>query len=264
MAHHMRRRWLPAAALLPVLGLAPACSDAQRPAGAGSDAGRVPAASEAKDRSTPLTADTLKAALLTEGEAAAAGFTLTGGDARTGAATGDVGEETAEPDGCVALRKVRSQNVPGRGESAAAWSTMYVGDSAMAPRDTVLTSYPPQTARSRLAALRRAVDTCDSFSVRNAHGAASLTTETLPVPDLGEEAVRYRVLGRTETTSGHKGYNYSLVTVVRVGGVIATVETSEVLGPLPPAQLAKFAPEPGPDEPMIAALVGKVAKSAGV
>ncbi|MFJ2763508.1 hypothetical protein [Streptomyces prasinus] len=263
MKHHIRRGWLPTAALLPVLGLAGACSDAGKPAGAGKDAERTPAASEAKERSAPPTVGALEAALLTEAEAAAAGFTLTGGDARTGAATGDAGGETSEPDACAALRKVRSENAPGRGESAAAWSTMYGRDSGTAPRWTVLTGYPVDTARSRVAELRRAVDGCDRFSVRNPYGASSFTTETLPVPDLGEEAVRYRLLGRTETTAGDKGYTYSLVTVVRVGGVIAAVETSEALGPLPPARLAEFEPEPGPDEPMIAALVEKVSRSLG-
>ncbi|MEV0299677.1 hypothetical protein [Streptomyces prasinus] len=53
------------------------------------------------------------------------------------------------------------------------------------------------------------------------------------------------------------------MTVVRVGGVIAAVETFEALGPFPPARLAEFEPEPGPDEPMIAALVEKVSRSLG-
>ncbi|SDE06529.1 hypothetical protein [Streptomyces prasinopilosus] len=263
MKRHIRRGGLPAAALLPVLALAVACSGTGGPAGAGEDAGRTPAASEAGDRSAPLTAGGLKAALLTEAEAEAAGFTVTGGGARTGAAADDADGDATEPAACAALREVRSEEAPGRGESAAAWSMMYGRDGAGALRKTVLTSYPAKTARSRVAELRRAVDSCDRFSVRNPYGAASFTTETLPVPDLGEEVVRYRLLGRTQTTAGDKGYAYSLVTAVRVGGVIATVETSELLGPLPPARLAEFEPEPGPDEPMIAALVEKVSGSAG-
>ncbi|MGS2592022.1 hypothetical protein [Streptomyces hebeiensis] len=51
------------------------------------------------------------------------------------------------------------------------------------------------------------------------------------------------------------------MTAVRVGGVIASVETSNVLGPLPADKLAEFKPEPDTDEHVIATLVENVVKA---
>ncbi|MFG2430766.1 hypothetical protein [Streptomyces sp. NPDC048590] len=256
------RRRLSAATLLPLLGLSTACSDAGSPAGTAEAAGRNPVATETRGHAAPLTAAELKAALLTEAEAK--GFTITGSDSRAGAAAADGrAAEAGEPTACLVLRRTPSENAPERGESAAAWSTMYLGDGALWPRQTVLTSYPVDTARARMAELRRAVKACGRFHVRNAYGTGSVTTETLPVPALGEEAVRYRMLTRTKLRSGDRGYHYALVTVVRAGGVIASVRTSDALGPFPAEQVKGFAPEPGPDEPMTAVLAEKVSKAAG-
>lgn len=140
---------------------------------------------------------------------------------------------------------------------------MYLGDGALWPRQTVLTSYPVDTARARMAELRRAVGACGRFHVPNAYGTGSITTQTLPVSALGEEAVHYRMLARTKSSSGDPGDHYALLTVVRAGGVIASVQTSAVLGPIPAEQLKGFTPEPGPDEPMTAVLAEKVSKAAG-
>ncbi|MEV3928476.1 MULTISPECIES: hypothetical protein [unclassified Streptomyces] len=259
---HTRARRLSGIALLPLLGLAVACSEGGTSAGAPEVSEREPAAEGMAVRSTPLTADALEAALLTEVEAT--GFTVTGGDAREGAATRDLGKESSEPSQCLALRRVRSENVPDRGESAMAYAVMYLGDDTLSPRKTVLTSFPAGTARARMAELRRAVGTCGRFDVNGAYGPSSVTTETLSVPRLGEEAVRYRMLSRMEVDPGKADhYAYSLVTVVRVGGVMASVETGAVLGPLPSGQLEELTPEPGPDERMIAALVEKVKEAGG-
>ncbi|MCX5416076.1 hypothetical protein [Streptomyces sp. NBC_00059] len=256
------RRRLSAAALLPLLGLSAACSDAGSPAGTAEAADRKPVATETRGHAAPLTAAELKAALLTEAEAT--GFTITGSDSRVGAAAADArAAETGEPAACLVLRRTPSQNAPERGESASAWSTMYLGDGALWPRQTVLTSYPVDTARARMAELRRAVAACGRFHVRNAYGTGSVTTEILPVSALGDEAVRYRMLDRSKLRSGDLGYSYALVTVVRAGGVIASVRTSDVFGPFPVEQVKRFAPEPGPDEPMTAALAEKVSKAAG-
>lgn len=255
------RRRLSAAALLPLLGLSAACSDAGSPAGTAEAAGRDPVATETRGHAAPLTAAELKAALLTEAEAT--GFTITGSDSRVGAAADGRAVEVGEPAACLVLRRTPSQNAPERGESASAWSIMYLGGGALWPRQTVLTSYPVDTARARMAELRRAVEACGRFHVRNAYGTGSITTETLPVPALGEEAVRYRMLARTKSSSGDPGYHYALVTVVRTGGVIASLQTSDVFGSLSAEQLKGFTPEPGPDEPMTAVLAEKVSKAAG-
>ncbi|MGW1818662.1 hypothetical protein ACWCQM_34510 [Streptomyces sp. NPDC002125] len=257
------RRRLSATALLPLLGLSAACSDAGRPAGTAEAAERKPVATETMGHAAPLTAAELKAALLTEAEAT--GFTITGSDSRVGAAAADAGAaETGEPAACLVLRETPRQNAPERGESASAWSIMYLGDGALWPRQTVLTSYPVDLARARMAELRRTVEDCGRFHVRNAYGTGSVTTETLPVSALGEEAVRYRMLARTKSRSGDLGSSsYALVTVVRAGGVIASVQTSDVFGNLPAEQVKGFAPEPGPDEPMTAVLAEKVSKAAG-
>ncbi len=145
----------------------------------------------------------------------------------------------------------------GRGESAAAWSTMYRGKGSFSPRSSLLTSNPVDTARTRMTQLRRAVAACGRFAFSNAYGNASVTTEALAVPDLGEESVRYRTLARLN--SG--GFIYSLVTAVRVGGVIATMQTSDTTGPLPPDELAKFKPDPGTDESVISTLIKNVVEA---
>ena len=254
------RRLAPTVVLMSVIGLTAACAGPGGSAGAearkstGATAPEKPA-----ELSVPLTAAELSAALLTQEQTV--GFTITGGDSRTGASTASSARETASPGTCLPLRQIRSQSPVGRGESAAAWSTMYRGEGGLSPRTTVLTSYPVATARTRMEELRQATETCDRFTVRNAYGTSSVTTEKLSVPDLGEEAVRYRLLGRTEHRSGDKGYDYSLVTAVRTGGVIVAVETSDVLGPLSPAELAGFKPEPGPDEEVIAAQAEKAAEA---
>lgn len=131
---------------------------------------------------------------------------------------------------------------------------MYLDDSNLSPRSTILTSYPVETARTRMAQLRRAIDACDRFNYSSIYGKSSVTTETLSVPNLGEEALRYRTPARLDS----KGFPYSLVTAVRVGGVIATVQTGDVLGPLPPDKLTEFKPEPSTDESVIATLIENV------
>ncbi|MGQ4452044.1 hypothetical protein ACN6LK_003615 [Streptomyces griseus] len=208
-------------------------------------------------RSEPLTAAELKAALLAPEQAV--GFTITESDSRQGSPSKSsrVAGEEVSPEPCRPVREAPSQNVPGRGESAAAWSTMYRGKGAFSPRSSLLTSYPENGARTRMSQLRQAVETCGRFTFSNAYGDASVTTETLTVPDLGDEAVRYRTLARL----GNGGFHYSLVTAVRVGGVIATMQTSDVTGPLPPDELAKFKPDPNPDERVIAALVENVVEA---
>ncbi|MGW1814438.1 hypothetical protein ACWCQM_12855 [Streptomyces sp. NPDC002125] len=277
MTHRSRRRRLSAVALLPLLGLAVACSEgtASPEASEASEASEVPGASgtpgapereqasaKPKARSTPLTATALTSAVLTEAEAKAEGFTVTGGDARDGAATRDLGKETSEPSQCVGLRQARSENAPDRGESAMAYSVMYRGEDTSWPRKTVLTSFPTTTARARMTELRGAVGACGRFEVKSSFGPSSVTVETLPAPSLGEEAVRYRMLSRMEVDAGAPvHYAYSLVTVVRVGGVMASVETGELLGPIASGQLEGVRPEPGPDERMIAALIEKVSEA---
>ncbi|MFS0697418.1 hypothetical protein [Streptomyces nitrosporeus] len=255
--HQTRTGRLSAFVLLSLSILATACSGT---GDASEAAGENPGAARADDRSSPLTATALKAALLTGAEAEAMGFTVTGSYMRDGADTDNAGGEVAEPAACLILRNIRSEHAPGRGESAA-WSVMYRGQSALWPRRTVLTSYPVSTARARMTELRRAVETCGGYEVRNPYGSSSITTETLPVPALGDEAVRYRLLGRMKSTSGNSGWSYSLVTVVRKGGVLVSVDNSDNLGPTPVDQLKKFTPEPGPDEPMIAALTAKIGEA---
>ncbi|WP_250286363.1 hypothetical protein [Streptomyces atroolivaceus] len=260
MAGRTGRHLAPIVVLMTVVGLTAACAEPGTSVSTEEKKSTGAAAPEKPvQRPVPLTAAELGAALLTEEQAV--GYTITGGDSRTGASTASSAVETASPGTCLPLRQIRRQSAPGRGESAAAWSTMYRGDGGVSPRTTLLTSYPVATARTRMKELRQGVETCGRFTVRNAYGTSSVTTEKLSVPDLGEEAVRYRLLGRTELSSGDKGSDYSLVTAVRSGGVIVVVETSEVLGLLPPAELAGFKPEPGPDEQVIAAQAEKAAEA---
>ncbi len=98
-----------------------------------------------------------------------------------------------------------------------------------------------------------------SQAVRQRISPTSRSSSPCPTPTpsnwpIGEEALRYRTLARL----GSKGFHYSLVTAVRVGGVIATVQTGDVLGPLPPDKLAEFKPEPSTDESVIATLIENV------
>lgn len=254
MMRKTRRRLASTMAILSAIGLTSACGEAAKPAGEGGKPSARATAGVREERSKPLTAAELKAALLTEEQIG--GFEITGINSRAGAFTDPpvAGKETTSPEACRHVREAPQENVLGRGESAAAWSKMYLGNSNSSPRSTVLTSYPVETARTRMTQLRRAIGACDRFSYSNSYGKSSVTTETLSVPDLGEEALRYRTLARFDS----KGFQYSLVTAVRVGGVIATVQTSDVLGPLPPDRLAEFKPEPSADESVIAALVENV------
>ncbi|MFI8306243.1 hypothetical protein ACIF80_22930 [Streptomyces sp. NPDC085927] len=241
-------------AILSAIGLASACGEAAKSADEGGKPGASATAGVRADRSKPLTAAELKAALLTEEQIG--GFEITGINSRAGAFTEPPAarKETTSPEACRHVREAPQENVLDRGESAAAWSQMYLGNSNFSPRSTLLTSYPVETARTRMTQLRRAIDACDRFGYSNIYGKSSVTTETLSVPDLGEEALRYRTLARLDG----KGFHYSLVTAVRVGGVIATVQTSDVLGPLPPDKLAEFKPEPSTDESVIATLIENV------
>ncbi|MFE9941569.1 hypothetical protein [Streptomyces hirsutus] len=254
MMRKTRRRLASTMAILSAIGLASACGETAKPADESGKPSASATAGVRADHSKPLTAAELKAALLTEEQIG--GFRITGIDSRAGAFTDPpLGrKETTSPETCRHVREAPQENVLGRGESATAWSKMYLGDSSSFPRSTVLTSYPVETARTRMAQLRRAIDACDRFSYSNVYGKSSVTTETLSVPDLGEEALRYRTLARL----GSKGFHYSLVTAVRVGGVIATVQTGDVLGPLPPDKLAEFKPEPSTDESVIATLIENV------
>ncbi|MGW7417513.1 hypothetical protein [Streptomyces sp. NPDC054863] len=105
--------------------------------------------------------------------------------------------------------------------------------------------------------LRLAVDACARFKVGNIYGEVSVTTEKLAAPGLGEEAVRYRTLSRID--SG--GFNYSLVTAVRIGGVIVTMEISDFTGPASSDKVATFKPAPSADESVLAAFVQNVAET---
>ncbi|MFF7492820.1 hypothetical protein [Streptomyces rubiginosohelvolus] len=247
------RRLASAVALLSAMGLTTACGDSAEP----NEAGRKPgpatstAAGKAAEHSEPLTAAKLKAALLTADQAV--GFEITGSSSRDGAEPAsslDV-EETVSPKVCRYVRKATG----GDGEEAAeASSIMYRSGTSIAPRTTNLMSYPEGAARARMQQLRDAVGACSRFSYRNTIGRASVTTEELNVPALGENALRYLTLSRLS----NGGFAWTLVTAVRVGGVIATMHVVDTTGPMPPEKLAKFKPDPGPDEAAIATLIKNV------
>lgn len=118
-------------------------------------------------------------------------------------------------------------------------------------------SYPEGAARVRMKQLSEAVGACSRFSFSNTIGKASVTTEALDAPDLGEDALRYRTLSRLD----NGGFAWKLVTAVRVGDVIATMNVPDTTGPLPPEKLRAFKPDPGPDEAVIATLIGNVTKA---
>ncbi|MFE7048825.1 hypothetical protein ACFVAM_10685 [Streptomyces californicus] len=252
MVRKSGRRLASAVALLSAMGLTTACGDSAGP----NEAGRKPgpatstAADKAAEHSEPLTAAKLKAALLTADQAV--GFEITRSSSRDGAepvSSLDV-EETVSPKVCRHLKATG-----GDGEEAAeASSIMYRSGTSMAPRTTNLMSYPEGAARARMQQLRDAIGACSRFSYRNTIGKASVTTEELNVPALGENALRYRTLSRLS----NGGFAWTLVTAVRVGGVIATMHVLDTTGPMPPEKLAKFKPDPGPDEAAIATLIKNV------
>ncbi|WGP08454.1 hypothetical protein [Streptomyces sp. SH5] len=253
------RRLAAVAALLTTVGLASACGDGTEPADAAQSPGNATstAAGKPAQRTEPLTAAELKPALLTADQVA--GFEITGSSARDGADEEAFNDavETVSPEAC---RPVRDATKGDGEETAAAHSTMYRGKSALAPRSTNLLSYREEAARARMTLLREALGTCDRFSFSTAFGKASVTSEVLDAPDLGDDTLRYRTLSRLD----EGGFAWKLVTAVRVGGVIATMDVQEVTGPLPPEELATFKPEPGPDEGVIARLVENVTEAQGV
>lgn len=216
------------------------------------------------ERVKPLAAAELKSALLSEGQApdfrpSDSGGSRTGADKRASV-------ETTEPATCLRLEHITGENSPGRGESAAAWQVLYPAevpevDVNNFPRMVLLTSYPVGTARTRMNELRGAVAACGSYGRVNPYGSAQVTAESLKVPDLGEEAVRFLLSDRTKSDSGTRGHAYSLVTVVRTGGAIASVRTSVALPLMTPTQAAKYKPRSTPDEAMIARLVKNVAEA---
>ncbi|MFD4035393.1 hypothetical protein ACFWVP_33980 [Streptomyces sp. NPDC058637] len=240
-------------ALVSAVGLTAGCGDSADPVDGERKPGQATstAAGKATAHSAPLTAAKLKAALLTADQAV--GFEITGSSSRDGAemdSSFDV-KETVAPEVC------RHVKEPTRGdgeEAAAASSTMYRAGTSMAPRSTNLMSYPEGAARARMEQLRKAVGACGRFSFSNTIGKASVTTEVLDVPDLGENALRFRTLSRLD----NGGFVWSLVTAVRVGGVIATMDVLETTGPMPPGMLATFEPDPGPDEAVVATLIENV------
>lgn len=248
----------PAVALLTAIGLTSACGGATEPAGAAGkpENATSTAAGKPAQRTEPLTAAELKPALLTAEQVV--GFEITGSSARDGAAEEPSydAEETVSPEAC---RQVRDATKGDDEETAAAQATMYRGKSALAPRSTNLLSYTEEAARTRMTRLRVALRSCDRFRVTNAFGKSSVTSEVLNAPDLGDEALRFRTLSRMD----EKGFGWKLVTAVRVGGVIATVDVQEITGPMSPEKLATFKPEPGPDEGVIAGLVENVTDAQG-
>ncbi|MET9769990.1 hypothetical protein [Streptomyces sp. NPDC006415] len=252
------RRLVAVATLLTAVGLTSACGDGTEPADAAGEPGNATSTAAGKpvQRTEPLTAAELKPALLTAEQVV--GFEITGSSARDGAAEEPSydAEETVSPEAC---RPVRDATRGDDEETAAAQSTMYRGKSALAPRSTNLLSYPEEAARTRMTRLRVALGSCDRFRVSNAFGKSSLTSEVLKAPDLGDEALRFRTLSRMDET----GFAWKLVTAVRVGGVIATMDVQEITGPLSPQKLATFKPEPGPDEAVIARLVENVTDAQG-
>lgn len=50
-------------------------------------------------------------------------------------------------------------------------------------------------------------------------------------------------------------------TVVRVGGVIATMDVSNSTGPLPPDEVGRLEPDPGHDEAVVATLIRNVTEA---
>ncbi|MEU1472614.1 hypothetical protein ABZ434_30915 [Streptomyces sp. NPDC005761] len=102
--------------------------------------------------------------------------------------------------------------------------------------------------------MREAGGVCSRFSFSNTIGKAPVATEALGVPAPGESALRYRALSRLD----NGGFPWTLVTAVRVGGVIATMHVLDTTGPIPPEKPATFKPDPGPDEAVIATLIENV------
>ncbi|WP_329042983.1 hypothetical protein OHT61_31900 [Streptomyces sp. NBC_00178] len=243
-------------ALLSAIGLTAGCGDSAKPV----DAGRKPglatstAAGKAGEHSEPLTAAELKAALLTADQTV--GFEITESSSRDGAEPDSSfdAKETVSPEGCQLVKEATGGD---GGEAAAASSIMYRAGTSMAPRSTNLMSYSEGAARARMKQLREALGTCGRFSFSNTFGKASVTTEALDAPDLGENALRYRTLSRLD----NGGFAWKLVTAVRVGGVIATMNVLDTTGPMPPEKLAAFKPDPGPDEAVIATLIANVTKA---
>ncbi|MFD4024428.1 hypothetical protein ACFWRV_13025 [Streptomyces sp. NPDC058576] len=247
------RRLGPAVALLTAIGLISACGEATEPADAAKKPGTATstAAGKPAQRTEPLTGTQLKGALLTAEQAV--GFEITGSSARDGAEPPPSydAKQAVSPKAC---RQVWEATTGDGAEAAAASSTMYRGKSAVAPRSTNLLSYPEEAARTRMARLREALGTCDRFRVSNAFGKGTVTSEVLDAPELGDDALRYRTLSRWDDG----GFAWKLVTAMRVGGVIATMDVQDITGPLPPEKLATFKPEPGPDEEVIATLIENV------
>ncbi|MFF5170559.1 hypothetical protein ACFY25_33500 [[Kitasatospora] papulosa] len=254
MVRKSGRRLVSAVAFLSAIGLTAGCGDSAEAAKAGNMPGPATstAAGKAAEHSEPLTAAQLKAALLTADQAV--GFKITGSSSRDGAKPDSSSldfKETVAPEVC---RRVREATRGEGDEAAAASSSMYRAETPMAQRTTDLMSYPERAARARMKQLREAVEACSRFSFSNTIGKASVTIETLEVPALGEDALRYRTLMRMD--SG--GFAWTLLTAVRVGGVMVTMEVLDTTGPMPPEKLATFRPDPGPDEAVIATLVENV------
>ncbi|QBR04593.1 hypothetical protein D7Y56_00755 (plasmid) [Streptomyces sp. S501] len=253
MVRKSGRRLVSAVAFLSAIGLTAGCGDSAEAAKVGNTPGPATstAAGKAAEHSEPLTAAQLKAALLTADQAV--GFKITGSSSRDGAkpdSSLDV-KETVAPEVC---RHVREATRGEGDEAAAASSSMYRAETPMAQRTIDLMSYPERAARARMKQLREAVEACSTFSFSNTIGKASVTTETLEVPSLGEDALRYRALVRMD--SG--GFAWTLLTAVRVGGMIVTMKVLDTTGPMPPEKLATFRPDPGPDEAVMATLVENV------
>ncbi|MFE4693336.1 hypothetical protein ACFRH6_25235 [Streptomyces sp. NPDC056749] len=247
------RRLVSAVAFLSATGLTVGCAASTEPAETGRKPGSATttAAAEAAEHSEPLTAAQLKAALLTADQAI--GFEITGSSSRDGAEPDSslTVKETVSPEVC---RHVREATRGDGEEAATASSTMYRTGTSMAPRSIHLMSYQEEPARTRMKQLREAVGACSRFSFSNTTGKASVTTEALDVPVLGENALRYRTRSRLD----NGGFAWTLVTAVRLGGVIATMHVLDTTGPMPPEKLAAFKPDPGPDEAVIATLIENV------
>ncbi|MGW1094231.1 hypothetical protein ACWD5W_00415 [Streptomyces sp. NPDC002455] len=253
MVQKSGRRLVSAVAFLSAIGLTAGCGDSAESAKAGSMPGPATstAAGKTAEHSEPLTAAQLKAALLTADQAI--GFEITGSSSRDGAEPDSSlnVKETVTPEVC---RHVREATRGDGDEAAAASSSMYRPETPMAQRSTDLMSYPEGAARARMKQLRKAVEACSRFRFSNTIGKASVTTELLEVPALGEDALRYRTLSRLD--SG--GFAWTLLTAVRVEGVIVTMRVLDTTGPMPPEKLATFKPDPGPDEAVIATLIENV------
>ncbi len=255
MVRRSGRRLVSTAALLSAIGLTAACGESpERGDAGGKPRTAASAAADESERSEPVTAVELKAALLTAEQAV--GFEITGSRSRDGAAPESSfdAEETVSPEVCRHVKEATS----GDGEEAAAASSiMYPAGTSISPRSTSLMSYPEEAARARMTQLREAVGTCGRFRFSNRFGKSSVTSEVLKVPGLGEDALRYRTLSRL----GSSGFAWTLVTVVRVGGVIATMQVMVPTGPMTPEKLATFKPEPGPEEAVTATLIKNVTEA---